>query len=116
MGSNVDPNIGIIEANGLKMEDDEDDDLWGWWVRPWGYAYFVTGSCYHNSDYFKYGDQCFQGDTVEICLDLINYELSFARNGKNYGKAFDIKHDKTYKLAVSINSGSLSLVSFEVKE
>ena len=32
----------------------------------------------------------------------------------NYGKAFDMKHDTIYKLAVSLYWGKISLKSFEL--
>ena len=61
----------------------------------------------HNSDdsdtwIAGYGVKGKEGDIIDMYLDLDKYELSFAVNGKNYGKSHDV--DKEY--------GYIGIVSF----
>ena len=36
-------------------------------------------------------------------------------NGEELGKAFDVKKDTTYKLAISLYKGKVQLISYSVK-
>ena len=83
---NTDANIGIVEFNeNIKWK-------WGWWCEEYGYSYYRDGFIYNGTDYKKYGDRLGKDDIVGVILDLKeNYQLSFSRNGKVFGKAFDMK-------------------------
>ena len=59
----------------------------------------------------QYGDRYAAGDTIDVWLDLQKLELSFGRNGEDYGKAWDVQ-ETDYHLAISINSGNIELISF----
>ena len=65
-------------------------------------------------DSIQWGDVLKQNDIVEIFLDLKeNNKLSFAVNGKKYAQCFKLT-DNTYKLAIGLYDGKVSLISFEI--
>ena len=104
-------NIGIIEAS--KYAENKST---GWWWCKFGFSLFHNGKIYSSGVVREYqADTYHKGDIIDVWLDLKdNFDLSFGKNGKEYGKAFDVKHDTDYKLAVSLMRGVvLELVSFE---
>ena len=110
-------NVGIIKANACSSYKYETNA--NWWGDTAGYAYYsVTGALYHNyqrTSSRPYADGFGTNDIIDVWLDLKdNYTLSFGKNGKSYGKAFDVNRDMTYKLAVGLYSGGLRLISFEI--
>ena len=63
----------------------------------------------------NYCDPFKAGDVVDVLLDLNkNYELSYAINGKHFGKAWSVKKDTIYKLAISIQDGKFFLQSHKI--
>ena len=102
-------NIGIVEAD--KMETQDAAYFWGY---EYGYSYYKDGQTWHNNKGKYYGDPIGKDDIIHIWLDLKDkYDLSFDKNGKKYGKAWDVNHDTTYKLAVRVR-GSVQIFSFEI--
>ena len=105
-------NIGIIEA--LQYSENKRS---GWWWCTFGFSLFHNGKLYSSGGVREYGASVYRkGDVVDIWLDLKdNFDLSFGKNGEEYGKAFDVKQDTDYKLAVSLMHGvELELVLFEI--
>ena len=63
----------------------------------------------------KYGPELKKDDIIQVCLDLKdNYELSYVVNDQRLGKAFDVKKETAYKLAISLYVGRMSLLSYKV--
>ena len=110
-------NIGIIEADKYISFSKGTD---GWWYYPYGYAYYSGKDLYNdyeNTTYIVYGEEYDVDDIIDVWLDLKdNYDLSFGKNEKKFGKAFDLKKDTTYKLAIGLYSGGVRLMSFEINE
>uniref|UniRef100_A0A0N5A8A6 ATP-dependent RNA helicase n=1 Tax=Syphacia muris TaxID=451379 RepID=A0A0N5A8A6_9BILA len=55
-----------------------------------GFGYGGTGKKSCNKQFDNYGKSFTLGDTIGCLLDLDSMTISFAKNGQNYGKAFDI--------------------------
>ena len=97
-----DINIGIIEAT--ELNDDPRFDNY-WWCKQYGYTYYANdGTKWNNSDDCEYGDKYGgKDDIIHVYLDLKdNITLSFAKNEKKFGKAFDLIDGIDYKLGVSL--------------
>ena len=110
-----DINIGIVEADKLKENPSFLNEDHYWWGRSWGYSYYQHASVWHNRMDESYGKQLEKGDIVGVCLDLKeNYDLSYSVNGTEYGKAFNVAKDKTYKFAIGFYQGKVTLLSFEI--
>ena len=62
-----------------------------------------------------YGVEGNEGDIIDMYLDLDKLELSYAINGKYYGKAFDIDDGHGYIAAVSFryNDVSMTLLTYD---
>ena len=82
----------------------------------------MLGRLYHDTRHrpFKqYGEIFGEGDVIHVWLDLKeNNDLSFGRNGKNLGKAFDIKSNTNYRLAIGVNGlevdCNIEIVEFDI--
>ena len=108
-------NIGIIEAN--KCEESLPDLIWCCIGR--GYAYYShDGNIFHDTFLGKkYGETYTDNDVIDIRLDLKDdYMVSWGKNGKDYGKGFDVKKETEYKLAVGMYYGKVKLISLDIKE
>ena len=107
--------VGIVEADKLKQYPGFFNENHHWWLRSWGYAYYYKSYILHDTMKKKYGEQLERGDVIEMWLDLEkNYDLSYVVNDTEYGKAFDVDKDKTYRLAIGFVEGKVSLISFEL--
>ena len=103
-------NIGIVEADKIQYQNAA--YFWGY---EYGYSYYQDGQTWHNNKRKSYGDSFSKDDIIHIWLDLKdNYDLSFDKNGKKYGKAWDVNQDTTYKLAVRVVRGSVEIFFFEI--
>ena len=103
-------NIGIIQADKCKVIRDNVTEYW--WNKPYGYSYYSDGSFWHYSHEQEYGVSLREGDIIEICLDLKDKdELSYIVNGKAFGIADNVKRGHTYKLAIGLYSGRVTLIS-----
>ena len=108
-------NIGVIEANKAKEHMET-----GWWGRSYGYSWYQNGQVFNkklsggNKQYGQsYGRR---GDIIHVWLDMKeNGELSFGKNERRYGKAFDIDCDKRYRLCVACACGEFKLLEFMVE-
>ena len=114
-------NIGIIEADKC-----EQYQKLSWWTEV-GISYFSScGSIFLYDEvtkeckYHEYGKGFEEEDEIimDIWLDIKDkYELSFAKNDENYGKATDVKKSMEYRLAVSIcdPATKAELLSFDIQ-
>ena len=110
--SYLDVDIGVIEA-------DEATSLYKrWCCYADGYSYNKNGKIYHYSYAgTSYGQQYTENDIIDVLLDLkAAYDISWQRNGNIFGKGFDVKKEKDYKLAVGIHCGNVKLIAFEIIE
>ena len=48
----------------------------------------------------KYGKQCYDGDIIEMILDLKKLELKFIINDEDHGKAFDVDKEEQWNMIV----------------
>ena len=65
-----------------------------------GYAYYTSnGKKNIFNIYEEWGEKCLEGTIVDMKVDFNELSLSFMINGKDYGKAYDIKPGK-YRAAV----------------
>jgi len=55
-----------------------------------GFGYGGTAMKSHNGSFDKYGEPYGDNDVIGCLLDLTKQEVSFSKNGKSLGKAFDI--------------------------
>ena len=107
--------IGIIEATA------ETENLLTryWWCKTYGYTYFATGCVYSGNvqDIYKaYGEKYGKGDIIDIWLDLEHNDcLSFCKNGKNLGKAFDVKSNTNYRFGIGVNTNTNSKINFKME-
>lgn len=100
--------IGVIQAD--KVSSKPPPFLW--WGRPYGYALFQDGDFCHNGDFFPYSMEFETNHIIEMCLDLKdNYALSYIVQGVDYGKAYSVKADTTYKLGISMDHGKVELLT-----
>lgn len=104
-------NIGIVEADMCNNKDT-------WWFAKYGYSYYSpNGKIFTYGVQKHYGDTFGKGDIIDVWLDLqdSNTTLSYSKNDKDFGKAFDVTPSKEYKLAVSIyGTSQIELLSFEM--
>ena len=83
--------IGVVESEYVKQPEHIYDD---WFYEEYGYALCGDGDIIHTMqhDGEQYGEKIGENGIVDVCLDLQDkYEISFIINGKEYGKAFDVK-------------------------
>ena len=105
--------IGISSKDTLNSETDfcreSKDAQYGYWTS--------CGQIEHNSRYEDYGETLLNGDILCMELDLKHKTLRFARNGRDYGIAYEniaTGESLCYRLALSIGfEGTASLVNFE---
>ena len=126
IGENSNGNIGIIEADKCQSVKDKDSanahDANGvaakyWWGRSYGYSYYMSnGETFHDGDYNLYGPAINKHDIIQICLDLKEENaLSYILNKEDLGKAYNVKDNTIYKLAIGLlYEGEVDLISFEV--
>ena len=97
-GSN-DVNVGVIFSETAKKNKKQ-----MWWLDEPGYAYWGDdGQVYHSDRFKKYGATYGAGDEIDVWLNLKKWNVSFAKNGEKYGKAFKVNKEKTYRLGVGFN-------------
>ena len=106
-------NIGIIENDAAKKNEI------GWYFESYGYSYHNNGSTWNkgcSGGITKmYGDFMNVGDIIHVWLDLKDSNtLSYGKNDKHYGVAFDIDNDKEYRLAVQLQNAKISIQNFDV--
>ena len=108
--------FGIIKADKCDGMTEE-----YWWCKKFAYSYYRAGTIYSGSIrriYKDYGSKFEEGDIIDIWLDLKeNNDLSFGRNDKHFGKAFDVASDTEYRLAVGTNGRldfKLNIIDFEI--
>ena len=108
-------NIGVIE-DGEAVQGALDHY---WWTESYGYSFFSSGSVWNNHKSFTpdgYTDKMEFEDEIHVWLDLKtdgDYHIKFGRNEEVFGKAFDMKQNTNYRMAVSICEGKVKLLSFE---
>ena len=105
-------NIGIIEADKVKGNLNQ-----GWWNLSCGYSYYSGGRLYHGCQISgqAYGTAIKSGDIMDVWLDLKdNNTLSYAKNGENYGVAFQIPSHKAYRFALGLEDAEVIMQMFEV--
>ena len=72
---------------------------------PCGWGFIGEQALYHNREKVKiYGDSFSSGDIVGVTLDLNAGTLSFSKNGKDLGVAFD----KLFGELIRYNPSSVS--------
>ena len=109
-------NIGVIESDKCKEWISK-----FWWNNPFGFSYYHTGSVFSGTDEgmksdIEFGEEFKKGDIIHIYLDLKdNYDIGWGRNAKQFQKAFNVNKDTDYRLAVSLNSGTVDLISLEIE-
>lgn len=105
-----DVNLGVIFSETCKKNKKQ-----MWWLADEGYSYWGDdGQIYHSDKYKKYGAKYGAGDVIDVILNLKKYNVSFAKNGEKYGKAFKVNKEKGYRLGVGVSGGGhvLQLISF----
>jgi len=71
-----------------------------------GWGFIGEQSLYHNREKVKvYGEAFTAGDVVGVELDLVHGQLSFSRNGKSLGVAFDNIYGELFPAAAFYNMG-----------
>ena len=110
--------MGIIAAD--KCITNKTTNYKNCWNKDHGYSYWcISGQLYHRSvnGAKDYGDPYDEGDIIDIWLDLRDdkRELSYAKNDKTYGKAYDVKESTEYRLCVTVygKKCKIELLSFE---
>ena len=63
---------------------------------------FNNGYIFCNHTAQVYGERYVDGDTIEMCVDLKNYQLSYTLNDKDLGIAYNNLYKSRYKLAVAL--------------
>ena len=111
----IDANIGIIDAKLQNGKTGKDITECIWWEEDDGFSYYsITGDLWHENEVNTYGVGLDKDDIIEIWLDLKeNNELRYTVNDKDYGTAAKVKSDITYKLAVGLWTGKITLLSFD---
>ena len=113
--NHLDNNFGVIEATKCAESNN-----YYWWSSygqsNYGYSYYSDGDKYPGPE--RYGEGHQVGDIIDVCLNLKdkNPYLEFAKNDKQFGKAFDLKEDTEYRLGVSLYTthSCITLISFDV--
>ena len=73
---------------------------------PCGWGFIGEQAIYHNREKVKiYGEAFNAGDVVGVVLDLNNGTLSFSRNGKMLGIAFDKIYGEVFPAVAFYNVG-----------
>jgi len=108
----TDVNIGVIWSETARKNRKQ-----MWWLADEGYSYWgLDGQKYHSDKYKAYGEEYGQGDEIDVWLNLKKYNVSFAKNGNNYGKAFKVDKTKTYRLGVGFNGNhAVELLEFSIE-
>ena len=104
-------NIGVAAVGFCSFDE------WDMWCcAGHGYAYFSGGIKYHDTYAGRiYGESFGVDDVIHICLDLKdNYDISWCKNGKHFGKGFDVEKEEEYKLAIGIYYGQIQLIDFQI--
>ena len=107
-------NLGIIEAD--KHVNNQDV---AWWCYCYGYSYWSgNGQTYHDGNRNAYGTCYGKHDIIDMWLDLTQNkgQLFFAKNDEKFGKAFDVKESRDYRLAIAMygSPNKLELLSFDI--
>ena len=102
-------NIGVIEADEAHKNVDK-----YWWNQGYGYSYFQVGLLFNGyldeNDDPSYGGYISDDDIIDVWLDLKDhYQLSFAKNDENYGKAFDMKQNMDYRFSVGFATNTIEM-------
>ena len=73
---------------------------------PNGWGFIGEQALYHNRENVKgYGETFSPGDIIGVCLDFYLGTLSFSKNGKNLGLAFDKIYGELYPAVAFYNVG-----------
>ena len=107
-----DVNIGVIWSETAKKNRKQ-----MWWLAEEGYSYWgLDGLKYHSDKYKKYGEEYGAGDEIDVWLNLKKWNVSFAKNGNSYGKAFKVDKQHSYKLGVGFNGDhAVELLEFSIE-
>ena len=110
-------NLGIVSIDYSKQNYFQTS----WWNKPNSYSYLSNnGWLYSGNPSRKYGEIYGTDDIIDIWLDLRDNKngISFAKNGKNLGKAADINKDIEYRLAIGMygDSKTIEVLSLEVTQ
>ncbi|KAJ3673347.1 hypothetical protein LUZ60_006721 [Juncus effusus] len=65
-----------------------------------------------NKEPKNYGQPWSTGDVIGCCIDLVNREISFYRNGSSLGVAFNAIKNNVYYPAVSLSDGERCYLNF----
>ena len=97
--------IGVIQADKAESSLGEP-----WWNEKYGYVYFARHGSIVNGISRPYGDTYDEGDIIDVWLDLKEdkNELSFAKNGKKFGKAANVEKATDYRLGIAMYCYSIS--------
>mmetsp|Transcript_18593 Transcript_18593/g.29465 ORF Transcript_18593/g.29465 Transcript_18593/m.29465 type:complete len:300 (+) Transcript_18593:152-1051(+) len=108
-----DVNLGVIWTEHCKKNKKE-----MWWLGDEGYSYWGDdGQIYHSDKYKKYGATYGEGDVIDIWLNLKKYNISFAKNGEKYGKAFKVDKTHAYRFGCGVagHPHVLQMLEFSVE-
>ena len=76
-----------------------------------GWGFIGEQALYHNREKVKvYGDAFSSGDVIGVILDFNNGTLSFARNGKSLGVAFDKIHGELFPAVAFYNQAQQVMI------
>ena len=71
----------------------------------WLFSLTRSGHMTEDSNKRNYGAKCKSGDVIKMTLDLVSCTLSYAVNGRDYGKAWDVENS-SYRAACTIYANS----------
>ena len=113
-------NIGIIHAD--KVSERIDGSYW--WSKSGGFSYYARDGHFYSGDPrysgltpMHCGDSYGVDDVVDVWLDLRdNAHLSFAKNGKQFARTFDVDPGIEYKLAIGMygEDKAVQIISFDI--
>ena len=123
----INAGFGGYISIGISSNDEYDEDYTAWrndgqYVNYHHYGYNGWGGyIISKKDPYgtRYSEHFAAGDVIDMILNLKSKELSFCKNGKNLGVAFDnieTTDDLIYRLAISIGEIHTNLTIIEFTE
>ena len=97
---------------GIANNDDTNKDAGIFTDDGSGYAYLTAYEVITDEDGTTdqdqhYGEECREGDIIDMYVDFEKFQIRYSVNDKDYGVAFTIKPGK-YRAAVSLQSSPMS--------